>query len=203
MKRAAVVLVLAAAVLLPAQARADGDPASDYLIQQQVFLPYDAKIPKPQQDALLAAVRSVNKQGFKIRVALIWSDYDLGSVTSLWKQPRRYARFLGFELGYYYRGRLLVVMPNGFGTANMPAAAARPLGRIAIGPGPDGLLRATETAVERLAAAQGVHVSPPARVTTPAQRNARDRIHIVLGAAVLLAAGLLLRLALRRRAATA
>ncbi|HET7572147.1 MAG TPA: hypothetical protein VFJ77_05695, partial [Gaiellaceae bacterium] len=100
MRRLALLVAAAAlcAGLGAGAARADGDPASDYLIQQQVFLPYDAKIPKPQQDALVAALRSVNAQGFRIRVALIWSDYDLGSVASLWKQPRRYARFLGVEL---------------------------------------------------------------------------------------------------------
>ena len=115
-----VVICVAAAAALAAglgaaAAHADGDPASDYLIAQKVFLPYDAKIPQVEQRKLLAAVQSANKQGFKIKVALIWSDYDLGAVTVLWRKPRTYARFLGEELSYYFKGRLLIVMPSGFG----------------------------------------------------------------------------------------
>ena len=96
-------------------ARADGDPASDYLIAQKIFFPYDAKIPQAEQRKLLAAIQSANTQGFTIRVALIWSDYDLGAVTVLWRKPRTYARFLGEEIRYFYKGRLLIVMPSGFG----------------------------------------------------------------------------------------
>ena len=45
-------------------AKADGDPASDYLIAQQAFLSYDAKIPPALQRKLVAAVASANKNGF-------------------------------------------------------------------------------------------------------------------------------------------
>jgi hypothetical protein len=207
MTRAVLLLAIAAAVVLPAQARADGDPASDYLIQQQVFLPYDAKIPKPQQDALLATVRSVNTQGFKVRVALIWSDYDLGSVTSLWKQPRRYARFLGFELGYYYSGRLLVVMPNGFGF-NWPKHPAAPayatLAKVRIDSTPAGMAAAAKTAVEKLASAAGVDASASvggATTTATGDRNRNDRVTIAIAVLAALLLGGAARLAVRRRAA--
>ena len=46
---------------------------------------------------------------------MIASSYDLGSITSLWRKPRTYARFLGAELQFVYKDRLLIVMPNGFG----------------------------------------------------------------------------------------
>ena len=200
--------MLAAALLLAGAAataaHADGDPASDYLITQQVFLPYDAKIPAASQRKLLAAVRSANTQGFRIRVALIWSDYDLGSVTSLWKQPRRYARFLGVELGYYYKARLLVVMPDGFGFnwPKHPAAAAyRTLAGVRIQPTPGGLADAATAAVRELAAAGGVTVSTSGPVAESGGRSvSRDRV-VILGAvlAALLLGGAA-RLLFRRRA---
>ncbi|MBX5474907.1 MAG: hypothetical protein IRZ20_07825, partial [Thermoleophilia bacterium] len=66
---AALVATIVAAAVAVGGARADGDPASDYLIAQQVFFPYDAKVPRESQQRLLAAVRSANEQGFRIRVA--------------------------------------------------------------------------------------------------------------------------------------
>jgi len=188
-----------------ATARADGDPASDYLIAQKVFFPYDAKIPQSAQRRLLAAVQSANAQGFRIRVALIASDYDLGAVTALWKQPRRYARFLGVELGYYYKGRLLIVMPNGFGF-NWPkhdaAPAYRELGGVHVQATPEGLATAATTAVQRLAAKAGVNASAsPQSTTTPSQRNTHDRVVILAAVLVALALGGAARFFIRRRAA--
>ena len=34
---------------------------------------------------------------------------------ALWRQPQKYAQFLGQELFYVYKGRLLIAMPNGYG----------------------------------------------------------------------------------------
>jgi hypothetical protein len=201
--------VLAAGLLLAGAlatvARADGDPASDYLIAQKVFFPYDAKIPKPAQQKLLSTVQSATRQGFPIRVALIWTDYDLGAVTALWKQPRRYARFLGVELGYYFKGRLLIVMPSGFGF-NWPkhdtAAAYRELAGVTIEPTPEGLATAAATAVQRLAAQAGVQASTTQAATgTSSQSNAHDRIVILVAVLAALAIGAAARLVIRRRAA--
>jgi hypothetical protein len=207
MRRALALAVAIAACLSLATgpARADGDPASDFLIAQKVFFPYDAKIPQADQRRLLAAVQSANKQGFKIRVALIWSDYDLGAVTVLWRKPRTYARFLGEELSYYFKGRLLIVMPSGFGfnfAKHSTAAAYAVLSKIPIGGKPRSLAVAATTAVQRLAAAEGVQTSTVAtNGTTPTQRNGQDRVVIVAAVlgALLLGGGL--RLLIRRRAA--
>ena len=98
-------------------ARADGDPASDYLLTRQTFLPFDAKIPKAQVDELNGIVADANKKGFKIRVAIISRRFDLGAVPSLWRKPKTYARFLGQELTFVYKNRLLIVMPNGYGVS--------------------------------------------------------------------------------------
>ena len=67
----ALAAVAAVALLAAPIARADGDPASDYLITRQTFLPFDAKIPKAQVDELNGIVADANKKGFKIRVAII------------------------------------------------------------------------------------------------------------------------------------
>jgi hypothetical protein len=200
--RRLLLVALALFCVLGGTARADGDPASDYLLVQKVFLPFDVKFPAKQQATFVALVESVNREGFKIRVAVIGSSYDMGSVTSLWLKPRVYARFLGEEVAFLYKQRLLIVMPNGFGFSwqgHPSAAEYAALRAIPIGPGPVGLLAAAQAGVQRLAGAAGVKAAPPAHVTTPAQRNAHDRLVIILASLATLAAAVLLRLALRRR----
>ncbi len=68
---------------------------------------------------------SAKKQGFPLRVAVIATRYDLGSVPILFKKPQLYAKFLSEEDFYYWRAELLVVMPNGYGlykAAKLPGA---------------------------------------------------------------------------------
>jgi len=94
-------------------ARADGDPASDILYFQDVYLPY----PEPSKaaaDALREAVKTAFESHYRIKVAVIASPTDLGSVPSLFNKPDQYARFLGTELASFYTESLLVVMPPGF-----------------------------------------------------------------------------------------
>jgi len=149
----ALAAVCVVAAVAASSARADGDPASDYLLVQRVFVPAEGAIAAKQQQALQKAVASANKSGFAIRVAIIYSSYDLGSVTVLWKKPQTYARFLGAELQFVYKQRLLVVMPNGFGfnwpkhpsTAEYAALAKVPLTR-----GTAGLLESATAAVQAL-----------------------------------------------------
>jgi len=107
---AAVCLALACAAI----AFADGDPASDTLIVQNVFFPY----PTPSASATTAlanVVDSAYAKGYRVKVAVIGSEQDLGSVPSLFNKPTDYAKFLGQELQFYYVGPLLIVMPAGFG----------------------------------------------------------------------------------------
>ncbi|HET8893219.1 MAG TPA: hypothetical protein VFM96_03880 [Gaiellaceae bacterium] len=209
MKIALAVAVAVAACTLAGTVRADGDPASDYLLAQNVFLPFDAKFPAKTQAQLVGLVDAANKAGFKIRVALIWSSYDMGSVTVLWQKPKTYARFLGEELSFLYKQRVLIVMPNGFGFSwrRHPSASEYAiLQKIPIQPGAAGLVDAAQTAVQRLAAADGVHVSPPANVTSPARRNSHDRLVIILASLAAAALAVVLRFALsawrRRRSPT-
>jgi len=113
MKALAVVLVVAA--LAVPVARADGDPASDYLITQPAFLPFDAHVDKASANELAGLLAASKKAGFEIRVAVISSKIDLGAVPVLYRKPQIYAHFLGQELFYWYKHELLVVMPNGYG----------------------------------------------------------------------------------------
>ena len=143
---------------------ADGDPASDVLATQSLFLPQDAGIPSGQQAQLTSLLASAGRRGFPIRAALIASPADLGSVGVLWRRPQTYARFLGEELGLIYRGPVLVAMPNGFGlyVPSRPAAAlpASLTGVPAAGSGPR-LATSTMVAVQRLAAAAGHPLPAP------------------------------------------
>jgi hypothetical protein len=200
MRRALVVALLLVACVLAGTARADGDPASDYLYGLKVFLPFDVKVPKERQREFVSFVETANRSGYAIRVAVIGSSYDLGSVTSLWRQPRTYARFLGAELQFVYAKRVLIVMPNGFGIywkghAVDPEYAV--LSKIPIEKGAAGLVDAAQTAVSRLAAASGVKL----KRTTPAavpHDGGHSRTVIILAAVAALAVAVLARLALRR-----
>jgi len=148
---------------------------------------------------LVALVDEANRAGFTLRVALISSSYDLGSITSLWQKPQTYARFLGAELKYVYKNRLLVVMPNGFGF-NRPGRSAAPeyavLAKIPVKPGPTGLVDSSLAAVQALAKASGVTLSGTTSAR-PSSRN-HDRLIIVIAALAALAVAVVLRLVLRR-----
>jgi hypothetical protein len=186
------------AALTPGLARADGDPASDYLLSQDVFLPFDAKIPAASAGQLSALIQDAKTHGYPIKVALITTPFDLGAVTPLWRQPQRYAQFLGQELYFVYRGRLLIVMPNGYGVSSGGKAvpserrvlnALRPPAA-----GGTGFVTAASLAVQRLAGAHGVRLTLPS--AHAGGSTSRDRIVIVaalLGALVLLAAAVFVR----------
>ena len=60
-----------------------------------------------QQAQLVALLAAARRSGYQLRVALIASSTDLGSVTELWRQPQSYAQFLGQELSLVYRGPVL------------------------------------------------------------------------------------------------
>ncbi len=107
-------------------ARADGDPASDVLATQPLFLAQDAGFTPSAQAQLAAELAATERAHHPLRVAIVAGRTDLGSVTALWRQPAAYARFLDQELSSVYAGPLLVVMPDGVGAAG--AGADRLLG---------------------------------------------------------------------------
>jgi hypothetical protein len=181
-RRLALVAALALLVAAPV-ARADGDPASDYLLGQPTFVPPDDGVPKAYEAQLDATVAAAKAHGYTIRVALIGTQYDMGSVAVLWRKPKPYAHFLGQELFFVYKGRLLVVMPNGLAVAKggklAPAEQKAVAGIPAPGSSGAALAAAATTAVSRLAADAGV-VFPVPKLGHVATSNAnRDRLTIV------------------------
>jgi hypothetical protein len=162
---ATIALLVAALGWSASAARADGDPASDVLASQPLFLAQDAGVTPVQQSELSADLSAAQRVGYRLRVAIIASSADLGSVTELWHQPQSYARFLGLELSLIDRGPLLVVMPNGFGTYRLGRTAVTQPAALA-GVRVHGLGASALAAVERLAAASG-HPLPAATATAP------------------------------------
>ncbi len=152
-------VLLAGGALLPPSATADGDPASDVLATQPLFLPADAGLTADQQAQLQATLVAARRSGFPLRLAIIAGPGDLGSVTALWHQPAAYARFLDQELSQVFSGPLLVIMPNGLGLAG--AGSGRPALRAVLGPSaPHGpMAHSTLAAVRALLAAAGHPVS--------------------------------------------
>ena len=196
--RRTLLLLLALGVLafVPAAARADGDPASDVLYNGRVFFPFEVKISAQKQQDLQQIVDGAWKAGFPIKVAVISAAYDLGSVGALWEKPQLYSKFLGSELAFLYKGRLLIVMPNGFGLNHGTAAERKLLGKVPIGQGGDGLTASATAAVGALAAASGHQLPKPAH---PASNTARDRIVIVVAVVLIALLVLLLVPGARRR----
>jgi hypothetical protein len=165
-----------------------------------VFIPTDVRFPTAKKQRLTQVVAAANDAGFSIRVGLIANSYELGAVPQLWRRPRVYAAFAGTELAdeANYRGRILVVMPNGFGfhwAGHAPLDEYAALERIPVRPGTNGLIDAAIAGVRRLAADAGVtlHVEPAK------SSNNRDRRNIILAAVAALALGALVRETLRRR----
>ncbi len=169
----------------PATALADGDPASDVLLYQQVYLPYRAPSAAAKSD-LTAVIAAANRAGYPIRVAVIQSPTDLGSIPQLFGKPQTYVSFLAQELAFGYRKRVLVVMPAGFGlspgltkatgaqadsgTGYAPIPDARELKLVSgfakpAGASSDQLAAAAAQAVRALAKAAGhtlpAHPAPP------------------------------------------
>jgi hypothetical protein len=151
----AVVLLLAGASA-PA-ALADGDPASDTLLGENVFYPYQPPVPGSIQMRLNAETAAAKQAGFPIKVALIGSPTDLGVIPDLFNKPQQYADFLDQEISFQGKQQLLVVMPDGYGTQGLPAAAtaaAAHLSPPAI-KSPTGLAQAAIHTVAKLSAAAG------------------------------------------------
>lgn len=159
-RRAAVriaLLLTAAALMLPSLAAADGDPASDTLLGENVFYPYSPPVARAVQLQLNRETAAARRAGFPIKVALIAGPTDLGAIPSLFGKPQAYARFLDQEISFRGAQPLLVVMPAGYGVQGVTGPA-----RLAVSalPKPAGktstdLARAAQAAVAKLVSASG------------------------------------------------
>jgi hypothetical protein len=201
-RRAAALVAVGLFLALPGPARANGDPASDYLLVRDSFLPFTSGIDKGAVERLDETLKAADEAGYKIKAAMILSPSDLGTAFSLFRKPQRYAEFLGLELSFVYRGRLLVVMPNGYGYAVNGKAdpkSSRVLERVPP-PGADATkeVEAATAAIRRLGAANGHRIE----VSSHGGSETRDRITIAAAATAGIAviAGLALYRRQRKRA---
>ena len=181
-RRAAALAAVGLFLALPGTARANGDPASDYLLVRDSFLPFTSGIDKGAAERLDETLKAADKAGYKIKAAVILAPTDLGTAFSLFRKPQRYTQFLGLELSFVYRGRLLVVMPNGYGYAvngKPDPKSSRVLARVTP-PGADATkeVEAATRAIQRLAAADGQRLD----VSSAGGSQTRDRITIAAAA---------------------
>jgi hypothetical protein len=181
----------------PQVAQANGDPASDYLLTQNLFLPFTTSIDRGDVTRLEGLLKNAKEQNFPIRVAVILSPSDLGTAFSLINKPQKYAEFLGLELAFVYRDRLLVVMPNGYGYAvnGKPDTKASAVLAKLPPPGRDATkeVSAAIPAVQALAAANGRHL------VVPKSGSSETRDRITIAAATVAALALIAALVLYRR----
>ena len=143
----------------------DGDPASDVLVGTPVFLAPDSGATVEQKAQLVKQLARAHRDGRALRVAVIASNSDLGSIGALWRRPQLYAQFLGRELSLVYHGELLVVMPNGFGVVRDGTGVRTPLTGLA--PRHRELTAATTQAIARLTGVAAVGSAPLAVVPAP------------------------------------
>jgi len=154
-------------------ALADGDPGSDELLAQNLFTG-NLNVSVKQQIGLGDLLNATTRAGAPIRVAIISAEDDLGTVTPLWLKPQTYAEYLGYELSDTYTGRLLVIMPNGYGLLDwdaskdaVPTEASTLAGLAPPSAGtPAAFYRAAVTAIDRVEAGAGVEKSVLAREET-------------------------------------
>ena len=167
MKRTALIALVLAA-LAPAAAFADGDPASDVLLAQDVYYPYAPKVSNPLKVALDGLAKRVRADGYPMKVALIEDPSDLGAYPNLFGDVQSYANLLSKEIAFNARPHLLVVMPTGFGGDNLGDKVDGALAGIKVDQEAksDGLAQAALVAVAKLATANG-HTTPvPAAART-------------------------------------
>jgi hypothetical protein len=197
-------VLLAAALLAPAAALGDGDPASDTLLGLNVFYPYSPPVAASVQRTLNAETAAAKKAGFPLKVALIAAPTDLGVIPDLFGRPQKYADFLDQEISFQRKQPLLVVMASGYGLQGVNTLATNagrglrpPAGRTSTD-----LAQAAITAVAKLAAASGHPLKGvPGTSHAAGKGGGGSSTPIVVGlavAAVLVAAALV---ALRRRQA--
>jgi hypothetical protein len=203
----AIAITVAAIVLIVTPAKlafADGDPASDALLGQDVFYPYQPAVSARLQHELLAVTAAAAHAGFPLRIALIDSVFDLGVVPQLFGQPQQYADFLDQEISFLYKHALLVVMPSGYGVQRVSPAVRSAVAKL---PKPAGrqsndLARAALAAVPKLAASAGYPL-PRSVTASPSSDSGASSLMlgVLVGLAALVAAALVF-VARHRRAHT-
>jgi hypothetical protein len=195
--------LLMAAMLIPAAALADGDPASDVLLGQNVFYPYVPPVSRSVAATLNAETAAAKRAGFALKVALIASPVDLGVIPDLFGKPQKYADFLDQEISFQGKQPLLVVMAAGYGVQGLtgPGTLAVAGLKPPAGKTSNELATAAIGAVAKIAAASGHKLTGvpgvPGSSSSEGGSSASTLIVALLAAAAVLVAVALI--VLRRR----
>ncbi len=197
--------VAASLAAAPVRAFADGDPASDVLLEENVFYPYAHPTGARLERELDAAAAAAARARVPIKVALIGSPVDLGAITTLWGKPQRYAGYLDREISFNQPQPLLVVMPDGYGRERLGSRADAAVAalRVPSGATGDDLANAAIEAIGRIAAADGHPISVAAAPAQPGTSGTTAVLVAVLSLAALAVAASLAVVTLRRRPRTA
>lgn len=204
--RRVIAVTLAVALIAAPSASADGDPASDVLLTDDVFFPYAPRTSPVLAQALERLLARVRAGGYPIKVALIGSAGDLGSYPQMFNDPQRYATLLDAELSTspHPAGaarddpHLLVVMPGGFGGDNLGDRVDDALAgiRIEAEAQSDGLAKAALIAAARIATVNGHRTPVPreasvrlAATSRSTERGSGPPIWIFLAPVALVVAG--------------
>jgi len=107
-----------------AWAWADADPASDVLLAQNAFYPYQPPVQPSLEAALNNTLSAIGRVWLPLKVAIIDSPEDLGAVPEFFGHPQSYADFLDREISFNSPQPLLVVMAAGYGHAAIGPAPA-------------------------------------------------------------------------------
>jgi MYXO-CTERM domain-containing protein len=184
-------LSVAVAGLCPDLAHGDGDPASDVLLAQDVFYPYQPKVSPGLEAALEKTLHTAaSTAGLHLKVAIIGTAEELGLVPNFFGHPQPYAQFLDREISFNHPQQLLVVMPAGFGV--MPASLANGLARVRVEnqQRSNGLTHSAILAVVALARSQGHPIAAPATSSSSSSSSPPALLVFGLPAALLVLVGL-------------
>ncbi|MDX6698222.1 MAG: hypothetical protein QOE65_1619 [Solirubrobacteraceae bacterium] len=202
MLRRVALLTTLAALAAAAPAHANGDPPSDVLPFEDLYLP--ALTPSQKAaDGLRKTVDRARAAGYPLKVAVIQAEVDLGPLAAAFTKPQQYADYLVTELPRHTANtvgaRILVVTPSGAGIAGVPFSpgerrAARTI-RVSTGATSDQVVTATQDTIQRMAKAAG----KPIGSGKGAGGSGGGAVAAVLIGALVLAAALA-GLAARRRA---
>jgi len=145
----------------PRSALGDADPASDVLLAQNAFFPYQPPVSRALERSMENVLGAAARAGLPLKVAVIGTREDLGAVPNFFGHPQQYAQFLDKEISFNDRPPLLVVMPAGFGVvAAGPPNALSGL-RVDAQHGSYGLVRTAILAAVSLVRASGRTIATP------------------------------------------
>ena len=140
----------------------DADPASDVLLAQNAFFPYQPPVEPRLEGAMNSALEATARAGLLLKVAIIGSSEDLGAVPEFFGHPQPYANFLDREITFNHPQPLLVVMPAGYGLGAVGPASALAGLPVDASHSTYGLTRSAILAVVALARAAGHPIAAPA-----------------------------------------